>query len=81
MFTEMLLLCTGDSDLASVESFQVLLPWQIGIHWWMLLNLFLSRNLASRTGSFVFFVKRIPKQVWNVQLDPPKHLLVVATNH
>ena len=38
----------------------------------MILHLCLSRNLASQTGSFVFFAKRILKQVWNVQLDPPK---------
>ena len=57
----MLLLYTGDSDLATVESFQALLPWQSGIHWWMLLHLHLSRNLASRTGSFIFFWQKDTK--------------------
>ena len=68
--------------LATVDSVQALLPWQSGIRWWMFLHPHHPSNLVSQTGSFVFFARRTLKQVWNVQPDPSKHLLlVVATNH
>ena len=79
----MLLLYTGDSDLATVESFQALLPWQSGAAFigGCFYTYTFQETLHHGLEALYSFGKRIPKQVWNVQLDPPKHLLVVATNH